>query len=175
LVAGSPFCSPATCATSRWSASALHFTTLHCTALQIRALLLVAPAINFFRPHYARLAASLPEDAVRRLDQGEVHVWEDETGVTHLRKSFAERSAGQELELAGGLGPGVAGPVRILHGGRDASVPYTHSLNLLEALRCEQVPPPALPRPPAGGAGAEEGGGAQVRGAGEPGRHHGEC
>jgi hypothetical protein len=70
----------------------------------------VAPAINFFRPHYARLAASLPEDAVRRLDQGEVHVWEDETGVTHLRKSFAERSARQELELAGGLGPGWRGP-----------------------------------------------------------------
>ena len=41
----------------------------------------------------------------------------------------------------------MAGPVRILHGGRDASVPYTHSLNLLEALRCEQVPPPSPPCP----------------------------
>ncbi len=63
--------------------------------LLVRALLLVVPAVNFFRPHYARLAAELPEEVVRRLDRGEVHVWEDETG---------ERSAEQELELVGDWG-----------------------------------------------------------------------
>jgi hypothetical protein len=119
---------------------ASHCTALHCTALhckQVRALLLVAPALNFFRPHYARLAASLPEEAVRRLDRGEVHVLEDETGVTHLRKSFAERSAELELDCARGLE--VVGPCRILHGVRDASVAYTGSVQLMEALQGDQV------------------------------------
>ena len=99
---------------------------------QIKGLVLVAPALNFFRPHYHQMAKELNLEQQATLERGEVVAVEDEWGVTYLRKSFVEASAELELDLSKPLEVSV--PCRILHGVRDASVPYRNSVELMEAL-----------------------------------------
>ena len=99
---------------------------------QIKGLVLVAPALNFFRPHYHQMAKELNLEQQVALERGEVVAVEDEWGVTYLRKSFVEASAELELDLAKPLEVSV--PCRILHGVRDASVPYRNSVELMETL-----------------------------------------
>ena len=99
---------------------------------QIKGLVLVAPALNFFRPHYHQMAKELNLEQQATLERGEVVAVEDEWGVTYLRKSFVEASAELELDLTKPLEVSV--PCRILHGVRDASVPYRNSVELMETL-----------------------------------------
>jgi len=55
----------------------------------ISGMVLVAPAINFFRPHYKQIVSGLPPEERARLEQGEVVVKTDDTGfTTHLRWSW---------------------------------------------------------------------------------------
>ena len=98
----------------------------------VKGLVLVAPALNFFRPHYHQMASELPVEQQVKLEKGETVAVEDEYGVTYLRKSFADASAELELDLSKPLDISV--PCRILHGARDATIPYRNSVELMEKL-----------------------------------------
>ena len=104
---------------------------------RVASLLLVAPAVNFLRPHYSQLEASLAPEVVRRLHRGELVELEEHYGVKYLRKDFADNSAQYELDLGRPLAVRV--PCRILHGVQDDSVPWRNSLELLEVLEGERV------------------------------------
>ena len=66
----------------------------------VKGLVLVAPALNFFRPYYQQMAKELPLEQQAQLERGEMVSVEDEDGITHLRKAFAEGSADLELDLS---------------------------------------------------------------------------
>ena len=98
----------------------------------VKGLVLVAPALNFFRPYYQQMFKELPQEQQAKLEKGEMVGVEDEYGITYLRKSFAEASAELELDLSKPLE--VSLPCRILHGARDATIPYKNSIGLMESL-----------------------------------------
>ena len=66
----------------------------------VKGLVLVAPALNFFRPHYHQMASELSVQQQAKLERGETVAVEDEYGVTYLRKSFVDASAELELDLS---------------------------------------------------------------------------
>ena len=98
----------------------------------VKGLVLVAPALNFFRPHYHQMASELSVEQQAKLERGETVAVEDEYGITYLRKSFADASAELELDLSRPLDISV--PCRILHGARDATIPYRNSVELMEKV-----------------------------------------
>jgi len=98
----------------------------------VKGLVLVAPALNFFRPHYHQMASELSVEQQAKLERGETVAVEDEYGITYLRKSFADTSAELELDLSKPLDISV--PCRILHGAKDATIPYGNSVELMEKL-----------------------------------------
>jgi len=98
----------------------------------VKGLVLVAPALNFFRPYYQQMVKELPQEQQAKLERGEMVAVEDEYGITYLRKSFAEASAELEFDLSKPLE--VSLPCRILHGARDATIPYKNSIGLMESL-----------------------------------------
>jgi pimeloyl-ACP methyl ester carboxylesterase len=105
---------------------------------KVAGLVRVAPALNFLRPYYQHYYSSLPKEVQVKLDRGELHLLEEEDGsLTPLMKSFVESSVEWEIDLGRGLDLQV--PCRILHGVRDASVPYGQSVALMEALGSQQV------------------------------------
>ena len=107
---------------------------------RVKALVLIAPALDFtetlmWAVFSDEVKATLLREGVYReaatLDEGgraqeglEISLTLIEEGRTHLL-------------LGGSIG--VTGPVRILQGMRDESVPYAHALRLAEALTSEDV------------------------------------
>ncbi len=120
---------------------------------RISGLLLIAPAVNTLRRKFDQWREELFDDeANRRLDRGEVHVFDSDYGPMPVRKAFFDNLAEEELDLSRPLP--VRCPVSILHGVRDESVPHTLSLEIMERLEAERVDlvrnlkifPPVLPR-----------------------------
>ena len=106
---------------SLWLASQEKF------ASKISGLVLIAPALNFIRPHYEEVYRNLPPKEKARLDQGAVvHINSGEYQDLPVRKCFAEESVQYELEPCEDIK--VQSPVTILHGVRDQSVPYQASI-----------------------------------------------
>ena len=103
----------------------------------VKGLVLVAPALNFFRPYYQQMVKELPLEQQEKLERGEMVAVEDEYGITYLRKSFADASADLELDLSKPLE--VSLPCRILHGARDATIPCKNSVGLMENLAGNNV------------------------------------
>ena len=98
----------------------------------VKGLVLVAPALNFFRPYYHQMVKELSLEQQAKLERGEMVAVEDEYGITYLRKSFADATAELELDLSKPLE--VSLPCRILHGARDATIPFKKSAELMEQL-----------------------------------------
>ena len=98
----------------------------------VKGLVLVAPALNFFRPYYHQMVKELSLEQQAKLERGEMVEVEDEYGITYLRKSFADATAELELDLSKPLE--VSLPCRILHGARDATIPFKKSVELMEQL-----------------------------------------
>jgi len=98
----------------------------------VKGLVLVAPALNFFRPYYQQMVKELPLEQQEKLERGEMVAVEDQYGITYLRKSFADASEDLELDLSKPLE--VSLTCRILHGARDATIPYKNSVGLMEKL-----------------------------------------
>jgi len=117
---------------SLWLASQEKF------ASKISGLVLIAPALNFIRPHYEEVYRNLPLEKRARLDQGEVvHINSGEYQDLPVRKCFAEESVQYELEPCEDIK--VQSPVTILHGVRDQSVPYQNSIQIMNSLVTEDV------------------------------------
>jgi len=105
---------------------------------KISGLLLVAPAVNFFRPHYKLTYRQLPAQHQQSLDRGEVvNIEWDKDQDLGLRKSFVEKSLQYELNFRQGIN--VTCPVTILHGVEDDSVPYQKSIRIMNKLKTEEV------------------------------------
>lgn len=99
-------------------------------AEKISGLLVIAPAVNFIRPHYLTTYSNLPAEDKERLDRGEVvYIKYDENQDLGVRKSFAEKSSQYDVNC----------PVTILHGVGDQSVPYMNSIQIMNKLKTEDV------------------------------------
>ena len=90
---------------------------------RIKGVILIAPGLNFLRPHYQQIFSSAPPDVQRLLEEGGVH-YMDWNGYERLaiRKEFSEKSKEFEIDTSAPIP--VKCPVRIFHGVLDESVPY---------------------------------------------------
>jgi len=103
---------------------------------KISGVLLIAPALNFFRKYYQVLLSGLPKDVVERIEKGEVYDHIDQYGYSRpIRKSFFDKT--MEFELNGEIDIQV--PVTILHGVQDESVPFKGSIDIVEQLKSKDV------------------------------------
>ena len=104
---------------------------------KIKGMLLIAPAVNFLRIFYADIYKKLPEDAQEALDRGEIYRIQDESGMTPLKKTFAENSAKFELDFNQPIQ--IECPIKILHGVADDIIPYTSSLRIMEKVVSKEL------------------------------------
>ena len=90
---------------------------------KIKSIILIAPGLNFLRPHYQQILQGCPEEIQKKLEDGGVH-YMDWNGYEKLaiRKSFSENSKAFEIDLTRDIP--VKCPVKIFHGVLDESVPY---------------------------------------------------
>ena len=100
-------------------------------------MLLIAPAVNVLRIFYADRYKKLPKDAQEALDKGEIYRIQDESGMTPLKKSFAENSAKFELNFNEPIQ--VECPIKILHGVADDIIPYMSSLKIMEKVASKEL------------------------------------
>jgi alpha-beta hydrolase superfamily lysophospholipase len=106
---------------------------------RISALVLIAPAINFFRPEFARILTTVSSHDRAALEAGSTVDLHD-TGLGRLmplRKSFVEATVPFELDAAALAEVQI--PVAILHGVEDEVVPYRGSLDLMRQLGSKAV------------------------------------
>jgi pimeloyl-ACP methyl ester carboxylesterase len=104
---------------------------------RIYGLVLFAPAINYVYPYYQFHRGQLPEDARRRLDAGDPHVFSHAFGDALLKKDFAEDSRQYEIDFTKSID--ISCPVRIIHGLQDSEVKPEQSLELCKNLKSKDV------------------------------------
>ena len=104
---------------------------------KIKSMMVIAPAVNFFRPFYADTFKKLSQEGKNKLERGEIYHIQDEYGIKPLKKSFAENSANFELDLSEPLD--ITCPVKILHGLSDETIPYNNSMGVMEKIMSEEV------------------------------------
>ncbi|CAL4085275.1 unnamed protein product [Meganyctiphanes norvegica] len=105
-------------------------------------LLLLAPALNFARPYIQKMHEKLPASIIERLKKGESIEYFDprnpDWGEMPISLSLFEDMLQYEVPLEKGMLP-INCPVRIIHGVKDADVPYKNSLKLLDGLASSDV------------------------------------
>jgi pimeloyl-ACP methyl ester carboxylesterase len=102
---------------------------------RVRALVLIAPAADFTQK---LLAPALPAEARAALARD--GVWTAPS--LHAEEAYPITAALLEDGARWSILPGpvaVEAPVRILHGGADPDVPWTHGLELARAVRSEDM------------------------------------
>jgi hypothetical protein len=102
---------------------------------RVRALVLIAPAADFTE---ALLRPSLPPEALRALDKDGVWLRPSTYDAAGYPIGAALLEDGARWTILGGPVP-VHAPVRILQGGADPDVPWTHALALAQAIESEDV------------------------------------
>jgi len=103
----------------------------------IKGIVLIAPAINFFSKFFKSATSALPKEALDKIEAGETYLHTDPASgrITLLRKSFFERTL--EHHLNGEIGVEV--PVSILHGVQDETIPFESSIPILQNIRSKDV------------------------------------
>ena len=103
---------------------------------RIKAMLLIAPAINTLYGKYETWRRELFDEETRdKLDRGETHLFPTEYGIMPVRKGFFDGCKENELSLP----LNVEIPVKIFHGIKDDVVPYEKSLKLVQDLKGSQI------------------------------------
>ena len=102
---------------------------------RIAGLLLVAPAPDFTE---ALMKPSLPPEAIKALDKHGVWIAPGAPGEGGYPITRVLLEDGARWSILPGPVP-ISCPVRILQGGRDASVPWTHALELAQAIESQDV------------------------------------
>jgi len=102
---------------------------------RVRALVLVAPAADFTE---ALLKPSLPPEALAALERD--GTWTRPSAYDHAGYEIATAllEDGARWSILGGPVP-IHAPVRILQGGADPDVPWTHALALAQAIEGPEV------------------------------------
>jgi alpha-beta hydrolase superfamily lysophospholipase len=106
---------------------------------RISALVLIAPALNFFRPEFTRILNYISSADRAALEAGQTVDLHD-TGLGRLmplRKSFVDATVPFEMDAAALADVRI--PVAILHGVEDEVVPYRGSLDLMAQLGGQDV------------------------------------
>jgi len=108
---------------------------------RISGLVLIAPALNFFRPEFARIISRLSAADRASLESGAaVDIHDSSLGrIVPLRKSFVDATAKYELDPSALAAISGNIPVSILHGVGDEVVPYRGSLDIMEGLGSDRV------------------------------------
>jgi alpha-beta hydrolase superfamily lysophospholipase len=103
---------------------------------RISGILLIAPALNFFRPEFARILCRVSAAERAALENGAaVDIHDSSLGrVVPLRKSFVDATVRYELDPSALAAISGNIPVSILHGVGDEVVPYRGSLDIMEQL-----------------------------------------
>ena len=102
---------------------------------RVRALVLVAPAADFTE---ALLKPSLPPEALAAMERDGVWIRPSAYDEAGYQISAALLEDGARWAILGGRVP-IHVPVRILQGGADPDVPWTHALALAQAIEGEDV------------------------------------
>jgi pimeloyl-ACP methyl ester carboxylesterase len=102
---------------------------------RVRALVLVAPAADFTD---ALLKPDLPSDAVAALERDGVWIRPSAYDDAGYEIAAALLEDGARWSILGAPVP-IQVPVRILQGGADPDVPWTHALALAEAIEGDDV------------------------------------
>ncbi len=101
---------------------------------RVKGLLLIAPAVDFFRPRFE----SFPEEARTQLIHGETLWFEGPFGKFPVNYRIVEESIPLELLCREGPLP-IHCPIRILHGMNDEQAPYKVGIQLAEKFASEDV------------------------------------
>ena len=102
---------------------------------RMAALVLIAPAADFTE---ALMKPSLPPEALAALDKAGVWTAPDDFGEGGYPVTRTLLEDGARWSVLPGPLP-IEVPVRILQGGRDAAVPWTHALELVHAIAGAEV------------------------------------
>jgi alpha-beta hydrolase superfamily lysophospholipase len=106
---------------------------------RIGGLVLIAPALNFFRPRFEQILRQLGSADRAALESGATIDMHDSSlnRTVQLRKAFAEATVPYEMDSSALAAVNI--PVSILHGVMDDVVPYRGSLSIMEQLGSDQV------------------------------------
>ncbi|XP_065346722.1 palmitoyl-protein thioesterase ABHD10, mitochondrial-like [Cloeon dipterum] len=104
---------------------------------KVAAIIMVAPAINFFKFYYDFFYKAVDDEQKKILDSGKLLVLQKNFGNIFLRREFRDKSIAAHLDLDKPLDIQV--PVRILHGVKDPDVPFKQSLKIMSALTSKDV------------------------------------
>ena len=105
---------------------------------KLHGMLLYAPAINYVYPYFERQLAKLPPNLQQKILDGDQHIMSMQSmGNALMKRDFAEDSRTFEINLKEPLD--IVSPVRILHGLKDAEVPFEQSIQLCQAIKSEDV------------------------------------
>lgn len=105
---------------------------------RIKGLVLIAPALNVFRPYYDIVMPKLDTEAMHVLNKGEVYTLNDEEhGEFKMWKALIEKIEECEIDVEGEVG--VKCPVRILHGCQDKTIPFSAAIDVMNCLESEDV------------------------------------
>ncbi|XP_059484802.1 palmitoyl-protein thioesterase ABHD10, mitochondrial-like isoform X2 [Neocloeon triangulifer] len=99
---------------------------------KVAAIIMIAPAINFFKYYYDFFYNSVDDKHKEVLDNGELLILKKNYGNIFLRKGFRDDSITHHLDLDKPIS--ISAPVRILHGVKDPDVPFKQSLKIMSAL-----------------------------------------
>lgn len=102
---------------------------------RIAGLLLIAPAPDFTE---ALMRPNLPPEAVKALEKHGMWIAPGAPGEGGYPITRTLLEDGARWSILPGPVP-IGCPVRILQGGRDASVPWTHALELAQAIESQDV------------------------------------
>ena len=103
----------------------------------VKGIVLIAPAINFMKKAYLKWYNSCSSEDRKRLDSGEIIIFQSPYGDLPISKRFSETSSCVELSLSTSIK--VDCPVRILHGVQDDSVPFENSIQIMKLLKSQDV------------------------------------
>jgi pimeloyl-ACP methyl ester carboxylesterase len=102
---------------------------------RVAGLVLIAPAPDFTE---TLMKPSLPPEAVRALDRHGLWIAPGEPGEGGYPITRALLEDGARWSILPGPVP-IRCPVRVLQGGKDTAVPWTHALELAQAIESEDV------------------------------------